>query len=90
MVLKKSKKVKEAKEVKEVKLFADLNKISKLGEGDIIVMKLKGAITKEAAESLKKQLKIAFPDNKLLILSEGANLFPLPKRQLNSMGWVEK
>jgi len=67
-----------------------IKKIPKPKKGDIIIVKLKQEITAGTAMQLDMQLTKAFPNNKSLVLCDGRDLFPLPKKMLNSMGWYER
>ena len=68
----------------------EIEKIPKLKKGDIIIVKLKQEITAGTALYLESMLTKRFPDNKSLVLCNGRDLFPLPKKMLNSMGWYER
>ena len=68
----------------------EIKKILKLKKGDIIIIELKKEITAGLAMHLEMILTKNFPDNKSLVLCNGANLYPLPKKMLNSMGWYER
>ena len=68
----------------------EIKKILKLKKGDIIIIELKKEITAGLAMRLEKVLTKGFPDNKSLVLCNGAHLYPLPKKMLNSMGWYER
>ena len=68
----------------------ELKKIPKPKKGDIIIVKLKQEITAGTAMYLENALTKFFPDNKSLVLCNGRDLFPLPKKMLNSMGWYER
>lgn len=68
----------------------EIKKIPKLKKGDIIIVELKKEITAGLAIYLETILTKNFPDNKSLVLCNGAHLYPLSKKMLNSMGWFEK
>ena len=68
----------------------ELKKIPKPKKGDIIIVKLKQEITAGVAMHLETALTKYFPNKKSLILCDGRDLYPLPKKMLNSMGWFEK
>lgn len=68
----------------------ELKKIPKPKKGDIIIVKLKQEITAGTAMYLENVLTKFFPDNKSLVLCDGRDLFPLPKKMLNSMGWFKR
>ena len=68
----------------------EIKKLPKCKKGDIIIVELKKEITAGLAMYLEAILTKKFPDNKSLVLCNGAKLYPLPKNILNSMGWFEK
>ena len=68
----------------------EIKRIPKLKKGDIVIVELKKEITAGLAMYLETILTKKFPDNKSLVLCNGANLYPLPKKMLNSMGWYER
>ena len=70
--------------------FIEIKRIPKLKKGDIAVLRMKGDVTGVVAGYLIKILEKNFPDNKCLVLCNDMDLFPLPKKMLNSMGWYEQ
>ena len=68
----------------------EIKELPNLKKGDIIIVELKKEITAGLAMYLETILTKNFPDNKSLVLCNGANLYPLPKKMLNSMGWFER
>ena len=68
----------------------EIKELPNLKKGDIIIVELKREITAGLAMYLESILTKKFPDNKSLVLCNGAQLYPLPKKMLNSMGWYQR
>ena len=70
----------------DVSLF----KISGLEKDDIIVVKVLKPITQEVAKNMTKTLERTFPNNKVLVVADGADITFITAKVLNNMGWVKK
>lgn len=76
------------KEYKDVKI-AEIKKIQ-VKKNDIIILKMKEDINPIIAERLVNLLTKTFPKNKSIVLCEDRDLYPLPEKILNDMGWYKR
>ena len=73
-----------------VKKAMEIKKIPGLKKNDIVILKMKEDITAQSAEYLVNLLTKTFPDNKSIVLCKGRDLYPLPEKILNDMGWYKR
>ena len=74
---------------KEGKWLMEIKKIQ-VKKNDIIILKMKEDVTERTAGYLVNLLTKTFPDNKSIVLCKDRNLYPLPEKILNDMGWYKR
>ena len=73
----------------EGKYLMEIKKIQ-VKKNDIIILKMKEDINPIIAERLVNLLTKTFPKNKSIVLCKGRDLYPLPEKILNDMGWYKR
>ena len=67
-----------------------LEKLTDLKKGDIVIAKVTKQFTMKGAEMIIESLKGTFPDNKILLMCDGARVSFISKKALNDLGWFYK
>jgi len=67
-----------------------LSKLSDVKEDDIIIAKTTKPVTAAGAQMIIDSLRGTFPNNKILLTCDGADISFIPVKALNELGWFYK